>query len=77
MKPKTPDDVLDLLYGCNTAAALGAAMELGLFWLLEERALDLQEVTSALGIPPARCHYWLEVLAEAGLLQQGVRGYKP
>jgi SAM-dependent methyltransferase len=77
MKPTTPDDVLDLLYGCNTSAALGSAMELGLFWLLEERPLDLQEVASALGIPPARCRYWLAVLAEAGLIQQGVRGYEP
>ncbi|MGB6640476.1 MAG: hypothetical protein WBG67_06870, partial [Thermoanaerobaculia bacterium] len=77
MKPTNPDEVLDLLYGYNTSAALGAAMELGLFWLLEERPLDLRGVASGLGIPLARCSYWLELLSEAGLIEQGPRGYEP
>ena len=77
MKPTNPDEVLDLLYGQNTSAALGAAMELGLFWLLEEQPLDLRGVASSLGIPPLRCRYWLDVLAEAGLIQEGPTGYEP
>jgi SAM-dependent methyltransferase len=77
MKPTTPDEVLDLLYGYNTSAVLGAAMELGLFWLLDERPLDLEGVAASLGIPPTRCRYWLELLTEAGLIQQGAKGYEP
>jgi len=77
MKPLTPDDVLDLLDGSTTSAALGAAMKLGLFWLLEERPLDLQALSSALGIPPIRCSYWLDLLTKAGLIEQGPSGYEP
>ena len=65
MKPLTPDEVLDLLDGSTTSATLGAAMELGLFWLLEKQPLDLQGVASELGIPAIRCKYWLDLLAKS------------
>jgi SAM-dependent methyltransferase len=52
-------------------------MELGLFWLLEKQPLDLQGVASELGIPAIRCKYWLDLLAKAGLIQQGPNGYEP
>lgn len=77
MKPTTPDQVLGLLEGYTHSAALGAAMELGLFWLLEERPLDGPGVARTLGIPPLRCVYWLELLRETGLLETGPRGYEP
>ncbi len=74
-KPTTADEILDLIDGSVTSAALGAAMELGLFWLLEREPLDLQGVASALGVPPIRCKYWLDLLSNTGLIEAGPRGY--
>jgi SAM-dependent methyltransferase len=75
VKPSSADEVLEAIEGAATAAALGAAIELGLFWLIERRAMQPREVAEALGIPPARCGYWLQVLAEAGLLDRGEAGF--
>jgi SAM-dependent methyltransferase len=75
MKPSTVDDVFDLLDGVFTSAALGAAMELGLFWILAERPLDAPAVAEALGIPVNRCQYWLQLLSSTGLLEQVPEGY--
>ncbi|TNF71217.1 MAG: methyltransferase [Acidobacteria bacterium] len=77
MKPQTPDEVLALLDGSSTSAALGAAMELGLFWLLAERPLALPEIAGELNIPPRRCSYWLDLLCKAGLLEERSEGYAP
>ena len=63
MKPTTTDDVFDLLDAYVTSAALGAAMESGLFWLLKEQPLDVAGVARALGIPINRCRYWLQILS--------------
>ena len=52
-------------------------MELGLFWLLEARPMDATEVAERLGIPPSRCHYWLQLLSRARLIEKGVEGYEP
>ncbi|MGB5881058.1 MAG: methyltransferase [Thermoanaerobaculia bacterium] len=75
MTPTTADEVLDLLEGSTTSTAVGAAMELGLFWLLEREPLDLHDVASALGVPPIRCKYWLDLLCNTGLIEAGPRGY--
>jgi SAM-dependent methyltransferase len=77
MKPVTTDDVLDLLDAYLTSAALGAAMELGLFWLLAEQPLDAAGVAQALGIPLNRCRDWLQLLRHTGLLEQAAEGYSP
>lgn len=77
MKPTTTDAVLDLMDAAFASAALGAALELGLFWWLEARPRDGQEVARALGIPPIRCQYWLQLLCDTGLLEQGPEGYRP
>ncbi len=74
MKPASPDEVLDLMDAPFAAAALGAAMELGLFWLLERRPLEAQEVASELGIPRSPCRYWLQLLCGIGLLEEGPGG---
>jgi SAM-dependent methyltransferase len=71
MKAETTEDVLTLLDGGFLAAAVGAAMELGLFWLLEPEPRDAGWIASELGIPPGnRCRYWLELLREGGLLDR-------
>jgi len=60
MQPKTTDDVLDMMDAPFTSVALSTAMELGLFWMLEDSPADAVGVAVALGIPVARCRYWLQ-----------------
>jgi ubiquinone/menaquinone biosynthesis C-methylase UbiE len=77
MRLATTDDVFDLMDSYITSAALGAAMELGLFWLLAEQPLDVTGVAQALGIPRNRCQYWLQLLSSVGLIEQVAKGYVP
>ncbi len=77
MKPETTEDILDLMNGSIVSAALGAAMELGLFWLLAEKPLSATEVAQSLNIPFNRCHYWLQLLCQLGVLQHAAEGYAP
>jgi len=77
MKPETTEDILELLGGYIASAALGAAMELGLFWLLAERSLSAPEVAQSLNIPLNRCHHWLQLLSKLGLLEDSAEGYAP
>ena len=69
MKPATADDVFDLLDAYAISAAVGTAMELGLFWLLEKQPLDTRGVAQALSIPINRCQYWLQLLHRVGLVE--------
>lgn len=77
MKPVTTDGVLGLMESWATAAALNAALELGLFWLLAEAPMDAEVVAQALEIPTNRCRFWLQYLCSTGLLEQGAKGYAP
>lgn len=72
---ETPDDVLECLWGYSAAAALGAALELGLPWLLAESALDAPAVAASLGMPLRRCGWWLQILVRLGLLERRPDGY--
>jgi methyltransferase family protein len=75
MQPKTTEDILALLGGCIASAALGAAMELGIFWLLAEKPLSAPGVAQSLDIPLNRCHHWLQLLCRLGLLEERDEGY--
>ena len=75
--PATADDVLELVDSPVEGAALGAALELGLFWLLEPRPLEAGAVGSALGVPAGRCERWLDLLARAGLVERWPSGWAP
>ena len=77
MKPETTEDILDLLNGYIASAALGAAMELGVFWLLAEKPLLAPDLANALNIPLNRCHHWLQLLCRLGLLEDSTTGYVP
>lgn len=77
MNPTSTDNILDLLDASFAATALGAALELGLFWLLDEQSLDEQGVARALNIPPMRCGYWLQLLIRSGLVERGEQGLQP
>lgn len=77
MKPETKDDIWDLLKGHVTSAALGAALELGLFWMLAKRPMEPGEIGNALSIPENRCRYWLQLLGSIGLVKHTPEGYVP
>jgi predicted nicotinamide N-methyase len=77
MQPKTTEDILELLGGCVVSAALGAAMELGVFWLLAEEPLSAPSVAQSLDIPLNRCHHWLQLLCRIGLLEERDERYTP
>ena len=77
MKPQSTKDISWMMRGYIPAAALVAAMELGLFWLLDDRRIEVQEVAELLGIPFRRCYYWLEYLLELGLIEKNQDGYSP
>ncbi len=69
--------VLDLIHAGEAAAAVGAGLELGLFWLLDERPRQSDEVARELGVPGRRAAYWLEILERTGLLECARGGYRP
>lgn len=77
MKLKTKDEVYLLMYSAAPSAALGAAIETGLLWQLAAKPMSAVEVAQALNIPGKRCHYWLQVLDELGILENGPGGYAP
>jgi ubiquinone/menaquinone biosynthesis C-methylase UbiE len=77
MKLTTRDTVHDCLTAYVDSAALGTAIELGLFWLLAEQPLDAPGVAQALNIPIKRCQYWLQLLHSMGLIDQASGGYVP
>ncbi len=75
MNPSTPDDVFDLVDGYAAAAATGAAMERGLFWILTDEPMPAAVVADTLGMPVERCRPWLELVARLGLLDRSAEGY--
>jgi SAM-dependent methyltransferase len=77
MKPETTEDILELLDGYIVSATLGAAMELGVFWLLADEPLSASGVAESLSIPLNRCHAWLQLLCRLGLIEEGIEGYVP
>jgi len=70
MKITTYTEVRDLLRAYVSSAALGAAMELGLFWKLADQPQSEDAIAQNLGIPLNRCRYWLETLSQLGLLEK-------
>ncbi len=77
MKPETTEDILELMNGCILSAALGTAMELGVFWLLARKPLPATNVAQSLNIPLNRCQHWLQILCKLGLLENSSEGYAP
>ena len=77
VKLTTTNDVSGCLSAYVDSAALGTALELGLFWMLAEQPLDAASVAQALTIPVRRCQYWLQLLHSMGLIDQVPAGYAP
>jgi hypothetical protein len=72
---KTKSDVYELLSASTSSAALGAAIETGLLWLLADQRLDEQCIAQTLNIPVKRCYYWLQLLHSLGILEKFPQGY--
>jgi hypothetical protein len=70
MAMRTVDDVHELMAAPRQAAVLIAALELGLFWRLEDQPRSSAVIARELKIPPRRCHHWLRLLATMNLLEQ-------
>jgi cyclopropane fatty-acyl-phospholipid synthase-like methyltransferase len=77
MKPATTEDIFEILDGSFTSAAFGAAIELGLFWLLAENPLPTSDIARSLNIPLNRCAILLQMLCRMGLLEETACGYAP
>lgn len=77
IKPTSTDDIFNLIDSGITSAVLIAALELGLFWILEEQPLRVNELADRLSMPSARCLYWLRILESAGLIDQTDAGFIP
>jgi ubiquinone/menaquinone biosynthesis C-methylase UbiE len=77
MKPSSSDDIFALIDSYVISAALGTAMQTGLFWLLAQQPLDAQSVAQELDIPIKRCQDWLQLLCSYDLLVQTDQGYIP
>jgi SAM-dependent methyltransferase len=73
----SPDQVLSLLDQPLEGAALGAALELGLFWLLGTDGLETGQIGETLGIAKKRCGAWLAFLEEAGFLESEGSLWRP
>jgi cyclopropane fatty-acyl-phospholipid synthase-like methyltransferase len=77
MKPETTEDILELMNGNILSAVLGAAMELGIFWLLADKPLSAPELAQSLNIPLNRCNYCLQILSKLGLLDDNGESFTP
>jgi SAM-dependent methyltransferase len=77
MKLKTISDVQALWSAATAAAALGAAIESGLLWLLAEKPRSAEEVVQEMSIPGKRGFYWLQLLEQLGILENSSQGYQP
>lgn len=72
---RTKSDVYELLCASTASAAVGAAIETGLLWLLADRHLDEECIAQTLNIPAKRCSYWLQLLHSLGILERFPQGY--
>jgi SAM-dependent methyltransferase len=77
MKIETFSDVNELLAAYVPSAALGTALESGLFWMLSEQPRTAADVALEMDIPVNRCRYWLDILASLNLLAFDGDTYSP
>lgn len=75
MELKSEADIKQLMRAYLPAAALGTALEIGLFWQLEDFPLSAAAIADNLEIPLIRCQLWLDYLSELGLLEKSPDGY--
>jgi len=76
-KLTTKEDIVNLLSTSTSSLALGAALETGLIEMLAEKPMSGEDISRLMNIPGKRGHYWLQLLAELGILEKDSQGYKP
>ena len=76
-KISTYEDVNGLLHGRTASAAIEAAIETELFWMLAEKPMTADEIVKELNLPGKRGYYWLQYLNSLGILEEGPLGYLP
>jgi hypothetical protein len=62
------DDILGLLDSYQTSSTLCAAMEIGLFWHLDQEVRSGKDIAEHFKLPLNRCLYWVQYLCKVGLL---------
>lgn len=77
MKLSKSDHITRFIRSYIESAALGTALELGLFWLLDKQPQSGLAIAQMLEIPPIRCKYWLELLCSLDLIDRVGDEYKP
>ena len=77
MRIESTEDVKDLLIGNVVSAALGTALELGLFWCLAKKHQDVEAVSKSYGISFESCRSWFELLRGLGFLEKEDDVYFP
>ena len=73
----TKEDLLSLLTASTSSMVLSAAIETGLLDMLAEKPMNGEEVSQVMNIPGKRGYYWLQLLAELGILESDSQGYVP
>lgn len=76
MRITSVDDVFGLVGASLPSGALGVALELGLFWTLEDGPRTVRAIADEFDIPVHRCRAWLGLLASIGLLEEREDGYE-
>ncbi|UCE12546.1 MAG: methyltransferase [Candidatus Heimdallarchaeota archaeon] len=74
---ETVQDIEKILRMYLASAAVGTALELGLFWQLEEKPMGEKEISRILNIPYDRCRSWLQLLAKLDLLELQDKRFVP
>lgn len=75
MRITSVDDVFGLMGASLPSAALGVALERGLFWMVEDGPRTARAIADELDIPLHRCRAWLGLLASLGLLEERDDGF--
>ncbi|MFC1550722.1 methyltransferase [Candidatus Neomarinimicrobiota bacterium] len=75
MKFTSVEDILFFLDSPFYAAATGAALEIGLFWQIEQKPSQIESIAHSLNIPVNRCQYWMHALRTVGLVDKVEEGY--
>lgn len=76
LKLESDDDIENLKSGYVYSAAFNLALELGLFWNIENEKKADREISGLYDIPFERTKTWLELLAKMDLLDRDNSHYK-
>jgi SAM-dependent methyltransferase len=74
-KIQSSEDIEGLLKATTAAAALGAAINTDLLWMIANTPTDADTIVETLNIPGKRGYYWLQYLESLGILEQTEQGY--